>query len=137
MEIAVGINVTDKSVQVDDTHNQGVNTLVNANPTISNLGSLTVHQIFSRNKIRKRSNDDGNPLIYAMKGLKTYTITPMDRNLLMCRARQIVTTLTVNLNFDYILRVPSGNAFVSEIANMVRERWSYLFRPVIKMYHFK
>ncbi len=115
----MGINVCNKVVQIDDTHNWGVNTSVNDNPTISNVGNITIHQIFSRNKGHKRSKDDGNPLIYAMKGLYQYTITPADRIFLMNRASQIVAGLTKSLRFDCILHAPSSNAFAGEIANMI------------------
>lgn len=116
----MGINIVHKAVQLDYTHNRGVNTNVGDNPSRVELGEITVHQVFSRNKDHKHDGD-GNPLLYALKGIKQYTIVPMYRQMVLRNARSIVEKVSEQLSPDLILPVPSSNAFVGEIADLASD----------------
>lgn len=73
----MGIDICkNKKVTYSDKHEKRVNTSVNTNPTISKIplkpGLLTVYSIFKR--VSSQDRKDGNPLIYALKTKKNYTI---------------------------------------------------------------
>jgi len=105
-------------VQLDDTHQKRVNTSLDHNPTSQPFNGITVHYVFTRNKVQK-GDGDGNPLIYALKELKQYTMVPMYRTRVMDRARDVVLKLRNDVVPDRIMPMPSSNGFVSEFADIV------------------
>ena len=112
----MGINVIKKAVQIDDTHHKKVNTSVEENPTVSDIGGVPVFYIFTRSK-HNNDKGDGNPLIYAMKGLRGYKIVPMYRRMIIKRSEEIVEKM--ELKGDVVVPVPSGNGFCAEVAGIV------------------
>jgi len=71
----MGIDVSDKkAVSLNDQHQNGVNTTIKDNPTKSYLKGVQLLHVFSRNQNGSR-RDDGNPLIFALKGRRGFTIT--------------------------------------------------------------
>lgn len=70
----MGIDVcANRFVSYNKNHNRGINSSPSSNPTYHTLGTLKVANVFSRNNRLYR--DDGNPLIYALKGLKHFKIS--------------------------------------------------------------
>jgi hypothetical protein len=116
----VGINVINKSVQVDDTHQKRVNTSTDDNPTYEVIDEITLHYIFTRSKLQKEDGD-GNPLIYAMKGLKGFGIQPVYRRKIMDRCETIMARLAKDIQFDLIMGMPSSNSFAMELANLAAQ----------------
>jgi len=116
--VLVGINVINSAVQLDDTHQKRVNTSLDDNPTHAELDGIPVHYVFTRSKYNY-DKGDGNPLIYAMKGLNGYSIVPMYRTKLVDRCAKIVGKM--GLEGDIIVPVPSGNGFCSEVAHIVSD----------------
>lgn len=114
--VLVGINVIKNAVQIDDTHQKRVNTSSDDNPTQAELEGIPLHYVFTRSKYNY-DKGDGNPLIYAMKGLKGFTIVPMYRNKVVERCKHIVGKM--NLEGDVVVPVPSGNGFCNEVAEIV------------------
>ncbi|RWL80672.1 MAG: phosphoribosyltransferase [Mesorhizobium sp.] len=104
---------------MDETHQKGVNTSLEHNPTFQTFNGITVHYVFTRNKVQNRDGD-GNPL-NALKALKQYTIVPMYRNRVMDRTRNVIAKLKDDLVPDQIMPMPSSNGFVGEFAAIVAE----------------
>lgn len=73
----MGINLTGKVVSYDGSHQKLINSDPELNPTISIIRNLTVHSAFQRVKARSLSGD-GNPLMYALKGINGYSISRKD-----------------------------------------------------------
>ena len=114
--VLVGINVIKNAVQLDDTHQKRVNTSPDDNPTQVELEGITVHYVFTRSKFNNETGD-GNPLIYAMKGLKGFSIVPLYRNKIVERCKLIIGKM--ELAGDVVVPVPSGNGFCGEVAEIV------------------
>lgn len=76
----MGIDITVNGVvSFNPNHEKFVSTSVSFNPKLKNIsvkgyrGNLLIYSVFTR--MKSNDNRDGNPLIYAMKGLKGYSIT--------------------------------------------------------------
>ena len=70
----MGILVNDnKVVTFTSETEQLVNTSLDANTNHHKLNDLIVHAVFKR--LYSRQGGDGNPLIYALKGQKGFSIT--------------------------------------------------------------
>ena len=70
----MGITVDDnKVVTFTSETEQLVNTSLDANPNHHKLNDLIVHSVFKR--LYSRQGGDGNPLIYALKGQKGFSIS--------------------------------------------------------------
>lgn len=121
----MGIDVFDhnrpKTVTLTDAHEKRVVTAVEKNPSRSEIDGLVVHNVFRRTKTGDAERD-GNPLIYALKGLNGYTVAPFWRARILNRATQIVDKMSADLvDFDHVVHVPSSNAFCSEFAALVSQ----------------
>ncbi|WP_173931673.1 phosphoribosyltransferase family protein [Chelativorans sp. Marseille-P2723] len=116
----MGLNISaTKFVAFDDTHQRRVDTSLN-NPTSETVGGIAVRHIFRRNKTGDKDRD-GNPLIYALKGMHGYQIMPMYRKQFMNRARQIIESFAEELEADYIMPLPSSYDFCREVAELICE----------------
>ena len=117
----MGINISgDNFIALDQTHEKRVNTSLEANPTSKKLGGVVVHHVFRRNKTGDLDRD-GNPLIYALKGMGGYSIMAMYRTQILTRAREIVTKCTDLQGTDYVMPMPSSGvnpSFVRTAANV-------------------
>jgi adenine/guanine phosphoribosyltransferase-like PRPP-binding protein len=109
---------TYRHVTFDDSHHRRIDTSLSGNPTLSTVSGLSVRHIFRRNKTGDKDRD-GNPLIYAMKGMRGYKILPFHKDQFMARARRIVETFATNLQADWIMPLPSNYAFCREVADLI------------------
>lgn len=117
----LGLNIfPNHYVTFDDTHQKRVDTSLDGNPTIGTVGDLPVRHIFRRNKTGDKDRD-GNPLIYALKGMHGYRIMPMYRGQFMTRAKEIVEVFAEHLVADYIMPLPSSYGLCQEVAGLVSE----------------
>ena len=121
----MGIDVFDnqkpRSVTLNPTHEKRVVTSVASNPSRSTVGDISVVNVFRRTKTGDAERD-GNPLIYALKGINGYTILPFWRMQIMGLATQILTGIKAELTmFDHVIAVPSSNAFCSNFAALVSQ----------------
>lgn len=120
-EVDLGLNVYGKLVQVDQTHQKLVNTSTTDNPSSVTLeDDFVVHHIFTRSKTHKHDGD-GNPLIYAMKGLHGFNMQPMYRTQLMTASGTIIGSMELSRPAGLVMPVPSSNGFAGEIAAIVAE----------------
>jgi len=117
----MGIDVDGKIVTLTNDHQLKVNTSTDHNPTRSKFGSLNVVSVFQRLKTNRDpgqdKDPDGNPLIYAMKGIKKYTIDEGHRNDCLVRTQEILQT--IDFETDYILPLPSSSPFCAEFTRLV------------------
>lgn len=116
----MGISVSaGKAVSLNDTHEEGVDTSTEGNPTQRVFKGINMHHIFSRSGKTGRQ-DDGNPLIHALKGRDGFAITPFWKGHFMSRAGKIVDNMSIEPEgFDYCLPIPSSSSFCGEIAGLV------------------
>ncbi|MBK5073622.1 phosphoribosyltransferase [Budviciaceae bacterium CWB-B4] len=119
----MGIDVNNRIVTYSDIHEKIVITSVNKNPKISRIGKqnkLFVYSIFTR----VRSNEirgDGNPLIYALKGLKGYSISKREVVKFRPNFDEIITKVINKFNkkHDIILVLPSSSKVPAMFARRV------------------
>lgn len=115
----MGINVSqDKQISFDDSHQKRVDTSLAANPTETVKNGLLIRHVFRRNKTGDKDRD-GNPLIYALKGLHGYTITPTAKSQFMDRANEIVHSFSNDLDAELIVPLPSSSGFCAEFAELL------------------
>ena len=71
----MGIDIiNDNQILFNNTHQKLVNTNINSNPTTTIVHNISIHSIYKR--VKTRSNQwDGNPLIYALKNQKGYSLS--------------------------------------------------------------
>ncbi|WP_152048809.1 phosphoribosyltransferase [Aureimonas psammosilenae] len=121
----MGIDVLDrqspKLVTHNPNHEKRVVTAVASNPTRSTVGDVPIVSVFRRTRTGD-ADRDGNPLIYALKGIKGYSILPYWRAEIMGLAGEILAGILDELaEFDHVLAVPSSNAFCSDVAAFVSQ----------------
>jgi hypothetical protein len=116
----MGIDVSDKkAVSLNDKHENGVDTSIGGNPSKGRLKGIEFVHIFSRNQKGSR-RDDGNPLIFALKGRRGFSITPFWEKQIMKRAEAILTSAGAEFTeIDYCLPVPSSSSFCGKFAALV------------------
>lgn len=107
----IDIDNLNKIVFFNDTHEKNINTSIYDNPTVSYINDIKVISLFKR--LRNDNKTDGNPLVYALKGLKGWSIDSDNLNKLYNRLNQIIEKL--NDKYDTIILVPSSNILNNEI----------------------
>jgi hypothetical protein len=107
----VGIDVSDcKVVTYNPNHQQRVITSLNGARKI-NLGAVNVSSIFGRRKTG-RDERDGNPLIYALKDIRGYSITHASvRKLYICAKINLPACLA-NAPYCSVVPLPSSSGLV-------------------------
>jgi hypothetical protein len=107
----VGIDVSDnKVVTYNADHQQRVITSLKGAHEID-LGEVRVSSIFSRRKTG-RDERDGNPLIYALKGMRGYSITHESiRELIICAKNNLPLCLT-HTPYSSVVPLPSSSGLV-------------------------
>lgn len=109
----MGIDVvSNKEVLINHNHDRLVVTSYSKCPTFHDIGldeQLTI--IYQRKKNRKRSGD-GNPLIYALKGMNGYSMPEEDQAWLFNQAKEIIENNFVEGGFDWIVPMPSSRDVV-------------------------
>ncbi len=81
------------------------------------MGEIDVTHIFKRNRTGD-ADRDGNPLIYALKGMKGYRIQDAEKARFMERATQLCRSIEY-IEADMIVAVPSSKPFCVEFARMI------------------
>lgn len=117
----MGIKVTtDKVVSCDDDHEKRVNTSIHSNPTKKFLGAVPVQFLLKRNRTGDQERD-GNPLIYALKGMRGYSMTAFHRNALTYRVGEIALKVSDTFDADFILPLPSSSGVCHEFAHILSD----------------
>jgi hypothetical protein len=71
-------------------------------------GRLVIVSVFGR-QITSHDGDDGNPLIYALKGKFGYTMPYRDFRHLYPAATEILPNALADVNFDIVVPLPSSS----------------------------
>ena len=111
----MGIDVNAKVVTFNAAHEHRVVTDTTRPVPRARIGSLEVVSIFRRRSVRT-DNDDGNPLIYALKGKFGYTIPGPDLRLILRAGRTILPTALQGLAFDLVVALPSSSPLAQLLA---------------------
>jgi len=100
----VDIDYKNRLVTVNLQHNNGVDTSIDNNPLYTTINGFDVISIFTR---KRYLNGDGNPLLYALKGLNDWEIKKYDIDLLMKQFIRICEK--IDPKYDTIIKIPSNN----------------------------
>lgn len=131
----MGLQVSaSKQVSFDPDRELRLNTSVGANPRSVRFSGVLVYSIFLR--LHSKSNGqehlgDGNPLIFALKGLSGYSITPEEWNKFRPNKLKIIEKILQDKgSFDGIICLPSSKEVVFETACEV----NVLLEPNLPIY---
>lgn len=108
-------------VEFDDSHQYRVDTSLEKNMTRKILPDVQYHFVFRRNRGRAEDEGDGNPLIYALKGMNNYRLDSACRSQFMERAKEIVLQNSDKMVADFIFPMPSSFDFCGEFTNLLSE----------------
>lgn len=120
----INIDAAHKRVSLTDDHNHGVDfTLVN-NPVYDKVDGYDVISIFKRTKIGEKPELDGNPFIYALKGIKGWTMDITRSEVRKYVKRFCDVCSKIGGSYDTIIMVPSrsqmNRIFMKEIARNLK-----------------
>ena len=122
-----GIDIDEKfkTVSYNPSHENYVSTSVEKNPT-KNTGfgkDINVWSIFRRNRIDKRDNIDGNPLLYAFKNENDWKFKRKeDRTNILNQIALIVDKFNSNNQYNPTIVLPSGSQLNIILANIIKQR---------------
>ena len=115
----IDIDYKNKKVKINLSHENGVDTSIDNNPLYTKLDGHDVISIFTRKKYQR---SDGNPLLYALKGLNGWSIDKYDINLLLKQFIRICDK--IDPIYDTIIKIPSSNElnniFMDRINNIIK-----------------
>ena len=118
MRLKLGILVNDnKVVTFTSETEQLVNTSLDANPNHHKLNDLIVHSVFKR--LYSRQGGDGNPLIYALKGQKGFSISLKECGKFNPNISKILHNLMHGKDYEVILTMPSSHKVVEIFAKKI------------------
>ena len=118
MRLKLGILVNDnKVVTFTSETEQLVNTSLDANPNHHKLNDLIVHSVFKR--LYSRQGGDGNPLIYALKGQKGFSISLKECGKFNPNISKILHRLMHEKDYEVILTMPSSHKVVERFAKKI------------------
>ena len=121
MRPLLGINVyPNKSVIIDHTHQEMVDTSIEGNPTEGLIDGLRMQYVLRR-KTTKGHERDGNPLVYALKEMHGYRMQPMYRRMLDARVDEILAAFVGELDVDALVDTPSSKPLCAEFAGRVAQ----------------
>ena len=114
-----GIDVDEDNmiVKFNDTHEDIVDTSL-SNPTVKTIKGIKTIMLFKRKKTKLKVSD-GNPLVYALKAIKGWSISKEDRKAIMNRVNEIIKKVD---DFDTIIVMPSSNPLVEELAKYLKKK---------------
>lgn len=113
----IDVDMINKVVKFNDSHENHVDTSLGNNPTTS--GKATA--VFKRKKDINRELPDGNPLLYAMKGMKGWSISTEDVNKIWYRIDQILDK--INNEYDIVLIPGSNSSLVNTFSDHVASKF--------------
>ena len=114
----MGIDVHGKVVKFNPNHERRVVTDPTRPIPSSSFGSLSVQSVFRRRRV-KHDDNDGNPLIYALKGRLGYTMARADLRELVRAGRMILPTAMNGMSCDLVVPLPSSSSVTMALARRV------------------
>jgi phosphoribosylpyrophosphate synthetase len=123
LRFKLGITVNDnKVVAFTSETEQLVNTSLDTNPNSHKLNNLIVHSVFKR--LYSRQGGDGNPLIYALKGQKGFSITLRECAKFNPNTSVILDRLLQYKDYEVIITMPSSHKIVERFAKKIHRKTS-------------
>jgi hypothetical protein len=119
--MGIDVDVHDR-VTVNPAHERRVVTAVNRNPDQWRCTDLDITSIFKR--VRSSDDNDGNPLIYALKSLRGYSTDRASIKILHSNGNAILDAYLDGRQFDVIVPVPSSSRLSSILAVRVARKSS-------------
>ena len=105
-------------VTIDLSHNDGVDMSLSGNPTVMTVDDLQVFSLFRRRRL-STIEADGNPLIYALKGLNGYTIDEAGKELMWKTAGEIFRAWTCPWRPTHVVSIPSRHSVSFDLASKI------------------
>lgn len=104
----IDIDLKNKIVEFNDKHENNVDTSTAYNPTEYKFKGIDVISIFKRKKSTISTDGDGNPLIYALKGLKDWKID--DKSITELFKNFISISKKIKPKYDTIISISSSSS---------------------------
>ena len=115
--IEKGVTIVSE-VSIDLSHNDGVDMSLSGNPTVMTVDDLQVFSLFRRRRL-STTEADGNPLIYALKGLKGYAIDDAGKEAMWGAADKIFRAWTCPWKPSHVVSIPSRHSVSFDLASWV------------------
>ena len=109
----IDIDELNHVVSFNPSHEENVDTSIILNPTYSEIDNIKIISIFKR-KTSEDSNYDGNPLIYALKGIKDWKFNNPKTDIINLLKQFIRISEKIEDHYDAIITVPSQNELNTE-----------------------
>lgn len=122
----IDIDPENRLVSFNKNHEDGVVTSELLNPTYENIGDTDVISIFKRVRSQEYTLD-GNPLIYALKGINGWRFKNGETDIIGLMRQFIKITQKIKSSYDTIITVPSSNKLNTEFL--------YRLNKIIKCEH--
>lgn len=132
----MGIDISNnKVITFNASHEKRVVTGIARNPKLSKIGRSPHTSVFSIYR-RTKAGDfrrDGNPLMYALKGINGYSIKPFELYKFRTTFFPILSTIHSNLALgsNIIIPMPSSSYFVTTFSKIIAKRFN---APIISMF---
>lgn len=120
----INIDVDNKVVTFTDNNENYVDTSIESNPTIS----TNAISVFKRKKDENKQVSDENPLVYALKGMRGWTISEEDRASIWNRIKEILNKLPNE--YDMVVVPESNSGIVATFADAISKHFDSI--PIIK-----
>lgn len=115
----IDIDLKNRKVSINLDHENGLDTSIINNPTYYKIGDIDVISIFKR---KKYEGGDGNPLLYALKGINDWKLENFDVKILLKQFVRI--SEKIDQVYDTIIKIPSDN----ELNNIFMSRLNKILR---------
>lgn len=124
----MGLSISDTfEVLFDPDRELRLNTSIDSNPQSRRYSDVLTYSIFLRLHSRSNYQDnkgDGNPLIYALKGMKGFTISEIEWQKFRGNSLLIIDKiLQKNQEFDGLICIPSSKSVVLNTALDINSRF--------------
>lgn len=121
----IDVDYINKAVSFNDEYKENVDTSTIINPTFNKINDMDVISIFKRNKTEKFTLD-GNPLIYALKGIKDWKINDK-REIINLLKKFIRISKKIREKYDTIITIPSNNElnvnFLHKLNKIIKSKY--------------
>ena len=135
------IDIYNRTVSLTNKHSKGIDFEIDK-PIYRKINGMNVYSIFKRTKLRdeKNINRDGNPFIYALKGINKWKFDISDNEIREYCRKFINKCDKLDKIYDTIIIVPSGSdlnkRFMKTLSNIIGTKYNLedFFHKVEKEY---
>lgn len=135
------IDIYNRTVSLTNKHSKGIDFEIDK-PIYRKINGMNVYSIFKRTKLidEKNINRDGNPFIYALKGINKWKFDISDNEIREYCRKFINQCDKLDKTYDTIIIVPSGSdlnkRFMKTLSNIIGTKYNLedFFHKVEKEY---